>query len=143
MASDPAAAQYGCHEPTSNEWLDQGFYRGPGAEVRDDFVQPVTNDLPRAVAMLSSAQFVRLSANDVRRFLGPGFAIPRGRKLEPHLVRAVFPTDRPKLGVSWDNNGNLFVFAGGLGCAPFSKHPIVIFLDREPQRIFVSASAAL
>ena len=37
----------------------------------------------------------------------------------------------------------LVVFADGLGCAPFTKRPVVVWLDREPAELFVGAHAAL
>ena len=136
----PAAAQYQCTAPTSNSWLRQAPASTPETRIDDRFVRPVTRALPHAVAMLKKQALIRLSERDVKRFTGT--VIPSDQSLRPYLVRAVFPTATPNLELSWGGS-SLHVFAAGLGCAPFTKHPIVVFLDRKPHRVFVMASAAL
>lgn len=63
-------------------------------------------------------------------------------KLSPWLVRAVYPTPNAFVGASWFGT-TLSVTAGGMGCAPFARHPVVIWLDKMPHRVEVTASAAL
>jgi len=106
-----------------------------------ELVRPVSKDLQRAISLLRKRSAILLSDRDVARF-GGALRQKRDRRLRPYLVRAVFPTSNPMIRVSWDAD-SLFVFAAGLGCSPYVKHPIVVFLDREPKRVFVSASAAL
>ena len=138
-----ASAQHTCDIPTTNEWLSERSppTGGDVAEVDSALVHPVTNDLALAIATLGVADVVELSSEAVVRFVGraPEHTSPDTR---PYLVRAVYPTPRPTLALSWNGN-ELHVFAGGLGCSPFTKHPVVVFLDRRPASVRVMASAAL
>ena len=139
--SAPVASQDGCMWPTTNSWLRQGSITGDQVEVSHEHVRPVVRNMREAIALLSTRSTVPLTRQQVRQFVGPTAKIGNLR-LRPYLVRAVFPSPNPTVGVSW-NGGNLFVFAGGLGCAPYVKHPIVVFLDRSPKQVFVRATAAL
>lgn len=140
------AAQSSCTEPTTSEWLKQPPRSSePTTVVDTSQVHPVTQELPRAVKMLENHSIVPLEPMDVIQVGGGDVATLRqeqGRQLRPYLVRAVFPTPSPKLDVRWSGS-SLQVFAGGLGCAPFAKHPIIVFLHHQPTQVFVMASAAL
>jgi len=139
-SSASAAAQWQCKEPTSNEWLKQAPATTKETAIPEALAQPVTNELTEAVARLSSRDFVRLSQADANRFTGQ--ASPSDGKRQPYLVRAVFPVGSPSLRISWSGD-DLHVFAEGLGCAQFVKHPIVVYLERDPKHVFVMATAAL
>lgn len=139
----PSQSQPACTLPTVNEWLKQapatdwaGF-----AELDASLVRQVSNDIPSAVALLANDGAVPLSSEQVQRFAGrPAGDVPSGTLA--YLVRAVFPTGRPRVSVGWHKN-DLHVFAGGLGCARYEKRPIIVYLGRRPDNVFVSASAAL
>jgi hypothetical protein len=137
----PVAAQSECKEPTSNEWLRQAP-AGKEQPVAGALVRPVTRKLPRAIALLSKESLVRLRDEEVLAFTGVTGASSAKRGSRPYLVRAVYPTGNPQIQVSWSGY-NLHVFAEGLGCAPFIKRPIVVFLRRKPKHVFVMASAVL
>ncbi len=138
--SPVARAQPGCDAPVTSEWLKPPPAGGIGAAVERALVRPVTHDLPRAIAMLATRASVEIAPRDVVALSGPG-ELPSGG-LRPYLVRAVFPTAHPSLTLRWSGAG-LHVAAAGLGCAPFSNHPVIVFLDRQPADVFVTASAAL
>lgn len=132
-----------CNLPTTNEWL-----RNPPPADRAGFasidasrVRKVSNDLPAAIALLAADDLVQISSTQVGQFTQepPGEG-PAGSTA--YLVRAVYPTPYSVVRVGWLMN-DLHVFAGGLGCAPFEKHPIIVYLDRQPESVFVSASSAL
>ena len=146
LSSLPGAAtvtgQSACTAPTSNEWLRQGNGSGPVKELPASQVRPVARHLEEAIAKLETRSVVLLSDAEARKFSGEENATGSRPKLRPYLVRAVYPTGNPTLHVAW-NGHRLDVFAGGLGCAPFAKHPIVVFLERRPREVFVMASAAL
>lgn len=136
----PSQSQPACTLPTVNEWLKQapatdwaGF-----AELDASLVRQVSNDIPSAVALLANDGAVPLYSEQVQRFAGrPAGDVPSGTLA--YLVRAVFPTGRPRVSVGW----YLHVFAGGLGCARYESRPIIVYLGRRPNNVFVSASAAL
>jgi hypothetical protein len=133
-----ASAQQGCDKPYTNEWLTQSPGDSPVAFDSPQVV-PVTRHLVLAIAKLDSASIVPLPPDQVLRFTGAMITQPG---LQPYLVRAVFPTLRPHIGIAEKGN-NLTIFADGMGCAPYVKHPIVIFLKHKPNRVFVSAAAVL
>jgi len=135
-----SAGQYVCNAPTANEWLKQGPAVGTSGftEVDRARVLAVSADLEAATAMLATVDAIEITPQQAQRFSGQS-DLPDGT---PYLARAVFPTPRPMVIVNW-YGADLYVFAGGLGCAPYEKHPVVVFLDQRPERVFVSASAAL
>jgi hypothetical protein len=135
-------SQFQCKQPAANEWLKQGTYKGPGPQVSSDFIRPVTKDLPGAISLLKKRSAIRLSEKNLGRFVGRDFRWTQDRRLKPYLVRAVFPSGNPMVGADWDGD-DLYVFAGGLGCAAYKKHPVVMFLGRKPKRVFVRAMSAL
>jgi hypothetical protein len=138
----PATAQYSCSSPTTNEWLTKGDHPSPEAQLSDERVLPVTQRVPEAIAKLESRSAIRLGETEVRHFTEESSARISNHKLRAYLVRAVFPTPHPRFWVKWDGV-RLDVFAGGLGCAPFTKHPIIVLLERRPREVYVGASAAL
>jgi hypothetical protein len=135
-------AQWTCKEPASNEWLRQAPPTTKETAIPDSLVQPVAHDLERAISLLRDRSFIRLSNSDANTFAGGASPSVENPVLRPYLVRAVFPVANPRFRLSWSGN-NLHVFLDGLGCAAFIKHPLVVFLDREPSDVFVMASAAL
>lgn len=138
-----ASAQQTCDIPTTNEWLSvrSPWIGGTFTEIDSALVHPVTNDMALAIAMLDRTDVVELNAEAVIKFVGAaaGQSRPDAR---PYLVRAVYPTSRPSLALGWSGS-ELHVFARGLGCMPFIKHPVIVFLDRRPERVRVMAAAAL
>ena len=135
-----SVGQHICREPTTNAWLRQEPVadRSGFTDVDKSQVLDVSADLEAATALLATAGSVEITPQQARQFSGQS-SLPGGR---PYLVRAVFPTPHPVVNVNW-RGADLYVFAGGLGCAPYEKHPIVVFLDKQPIQVFVSATAAL
>jgi hypothetical protein len=136
--------QFRCDAPSADPWLSQppfGFQERPS--IGRSFVQPVLDDevgnagasLAKDVAHpLTSGQAAHLS----------GAPAPEGSAtLRPWLVRAVFPVSSPNLSAIWLDERKLVILADGLGCAPFLKHPVVVWLDRAPVELLVAAEAAL
>jgi hypothetical protein len=140
-ATEPATAQFTCALPTSSEWLKQGDSSGPVKQLGEKRVRPVSAHQAGAVAKLVRRSAVLLTEAEVRKFTGEPSSIS-DRALRGYLVRAVYPTANPALDVIWDGT-RLDVFASGLGCAAYVKHPIVVFIKRPPRRVYVMASAAL
>ena len=131
-----------CSQPLTNAWLKdshQADWTGR-TDVDASLVQQVSHDIPAAIDLLATEGAVQLSAEEVRRFAGD-LAPLRGTGATPYLIRAVYPTAHPSISVGWHGN-DLYVFAGGLGCAPYVQHPIIVYLIRPPASVFVSASAA-
>ncbi len=142
-AASASASQSTCNQPTTNPWLKdnrQNDWTG-WTDVDASLVQKVSNDIPAAIAVLATDGAVPLTEEQVRLFTGESAHLG-GSDTTPYLVRAVYPTAHPSISVGWHGN-DLYVFAGGLGCAPYEEHPIIVYLDRSPARVFVSASAAL
>ena len=132
-------SQPACDAPATNEWLRPGTAAPSGPALDASLVHPVTVDLADAAALLAGRPAVLLTWQDAARFV-PG-EVP-ARQYRPYLIRAVFPTPNPTVRVSWVG-ADLHVIANGLGCAPFLKHPLVVFLNRPPRQVFVWASSAL
>ena len=61
-------------------------------------------------------------------------------KLSPWLVRAVYPTPNSSASASWFGD-TLSISAGGMGCALYARHPVVVWLEKMPHRISVEAMA--
>jgi hypothetical protein len=141
LAPVPAAAQNGRTEPTSSEWLRQAPNPQPPKRLSDDQVSPVAHELPEAIARLERSPAVPLRDSEVQKFLGRP-APDADRKLRAYLVRAVFPSAHSMVHVRRDGS-RLDIFADGLGCAPYTKHPIIVFTDRRPRRIYVMAGTVL
>ena len=138
-----AIGQPDCPYPATSDWLSN--FDGsnfPDKPLADGRVLVVTNDINEAIEMLAGRSVLPLGDAQVRKFTGKSFDALRQRTLRPYLVRAVFPTSSPDLEVAWDGR-LLAVFAGGLGCSPYWKRPIIVLLEREPVQVHVSASAAL
>ena len=135
-----ASAQWTCSLPATSEWLREGSPPSDDfAEIDRSRIHIVTHYLDTARTMLSARSIVPLDRAQLSRFLGGVPASP-AKGLQPYLVRAVFPVSNPVLGVRVQGSA-LTVLAGGLGCASFVKHPIIVYLEREPVDVFVIASA--
>jgi hypothetical protein len=152
LATLPAAAcasqsEFRCDASTFDSWLA----KSPG-ELRslptlpEERIAAVTQDVGGAIARLRDRDSVMLTDSEAGVLTGGAAAPPAGAgggpPLRPWLVRAVFPVSSPHLDAAWEGDG-LVVFADGLGCAPFVKHPVVVWLDKAPARVIVVATAAL
>lgn len=138
--AQPTAGRFKCDAPTTNEWLLPPAGSGKSEKVDAALVYPVQKHVERAVGLLDKQSATPLTQAQLAEFgvdAAPSTSVRRA-----YLVRAVYPVQRPTLDVSWVSR-DLHVFANGLGCAPFVKRPLVIFLDRKPRRVFVTAAAAL
>ena len=143
VLSTSVVAQPACDAPTTSSWLRQPPNGQQDGTLAISRVHIVTRDVPAATNMLKDRSLVALTEGDSLRFAGPALAPNAStRTFRPYLVRAVFPTPNPMLTVRWNGN-DLHVHATGLGCSPFTNHPLLVFLDREPAHVFVTASAAL
>ena len=131
-----------CLQSATNEWLRQSPVMDSSSFSQLDAsrVHIVSHDVPAAIALLASEGAVLIGPETVEQFTGrPRAETPAGTSA--YLVRAVFPTSWPTVGVDLSGD-DLHVFAGGLGCAPYRKNPLIVFLDRKPGEIFVMASSA-
>lgn len=138
--AQPAAGQFRCDAPTSNEWLLPPPDTDKGEKVDSGLIYPLQKDVERAIGLLDNQGAIPLTRAQLAEF-GVD-AAPFSAARRAYLVRAVYPVERPRFDVSRVGE-DLHVFASGLGCAPFVKRPLVIFLDRKPRRVFVTAAAAL
>lgn len=112
---------------------------GPNETIDPALIHPVVNDLPAAVDRLATVSFTPLSDEDAVRLAGPAARGPA--ETRAWLVRGVYRAERASFGALWTGSG-LHVLSGGAGCGAYEKHPAVIFLDRPPSVVFVSAFAA-
>jgi hypothetical protein len=103
LAPVPAAAQNGCTEPTSSEWLRQAPNPEPPKRLSDDQVFPVAHELPEAIARLERSPAVPLRDPEVQKFLGRP-APDADRKLRAYLIRAVFPSAHSMVHVRRDGS---------------------------------------
>lgn len=144
ISAERPDAQFQCDATTRNEWLASPSNVDEGEKIDPALVRPISSNIKRAIALLGDRSAIPLTHGQLVEFMGTKASetIPPGDQYHAYLVRAVFPTGRPTLNVRWSGN-DLHVFAAGLGCAPFTKHPVIVFLTREPARVFVTASAAL
>lgn len=140
MAGTSAPAQVACDAPSANAWLQSGPAvpeTGPHIVVP---VAPVERDMSRAILALERKPVIALRPADVTRFgvtppvLAPG--------VKPYLVRAVYPAARPHITAGLDKMV-LRIHAAGMGCAPFLKHPVIVWLAQPPKTLVVTADAAL
>jgi len=140
LAGSSAPAQVACDAPSRNAWLHSGPVvpeTGPHIVVP---AAPVERDMSRAILALERNPVIALRPADVTRFgvtaptLAPG--------VTPYLVRAVYPTARPHITAGLDRTV-LRIHASGMGCAPFLKHPIIVWLAQAPKTLVVTADAAL
>jgi len=139
----PAFAHFKCDASTYDDWLEPTPKAQEGTKVDALLVRPVVSNLSQALSMLQKRNIASLTPDDVKMFLGSkAMPLIPDNRLRPYLVRAVFPTSYPSLEIQLKGD-DLYVFAGGLGCVAFSKHPIIVFLDHQPAHVFVRASAAL
>jgi hypothetical protein len=140
----PASAQFKCDAPTKNAWLTEGLRWDETAPLvppgRILEIEPAA--VPEAIRALDRVAILPLDGERLTRLLGAGRPAAPPENLSPYLVRAVYPTPSPHLSATL-NGGVLRVSASGLGCAPFVKHPVVIYLERAPETIEVTADAAL
>lgn len=133
-----------CDLSTAHEWLvspTDGDWRAAGA-LDPRLVMMVSLDVAaEAAELLVKSDAIPISAAQVLRFVGaePG---DMPANMRPYLVRAVFPSPNARVTVERLDD-DLNVFAGGLGCFPYKKRPVIVYLDRAPDRVFVSAAAAL
>jgi hypothetical protein len=143
-SAEPADVQFQCDATTKNDWLAAPSNLDEGEKIDSALVRPISKYIERAIALLDDQSAIALTRDQLIEFTGAqtSEAIPPSDPYRAYLVRAVFPTRRPLLDVRWSGN-DLHVFASGLGCAPFAKHPVIVFLTHEPERVFVTASAAL
>jgi hypothetical protein len=135
--------QFRCDAPTANEWATRappGFREAP--PIAPGNIQIVRLNVAEAAAELSTQPVRALTPVEAGRLIGAE-APPGSQGLRPFLVRAVFPVENPILTAAWMEGDRLVVVADGLGCAPYVKRPLVLWLDRVPTGLFVVATAAL
>ena len=142
LAAAPAPAQYPCTIPATNEWLSKGDRSESEKKLDGDRIRPVTEHISESITKLLSHSVLSLSVADVKYFTGKPSASDFDSRLRPYLVRAVYPTSDPAFDVRWDGR-RLDVVTEGLGCEPYVKHPVVVFLERPPQEVYVMAFSAL
>ena len=148
FAASRTASPRTCNEPTENEWLTARSAVSAQTFSAKKFTLPsnriliVESDLEEAVARLQKPTVIPLKAREVRKFTGRSFEYAGRANLKPYLVRAVFPTSNPRISVT--GYGEVTeVAAAGLGCHPYLKHPLVLFLKHPLQKLIVSAHAAM
>lgn len=97
------------------------------------------NDEARAINLLVDRSFVRLTGHQARTFLGDNpISPPSG--LRPFLVRAIGAQGLRE--VRWDGRV-LHVTGTAMGACPEMKQlPIIVFLERSPQQVFVDTDGA-
>jgi hypothetical protein len=148
LAAAPGRArstEFRCDLPTANPWLTsapEGFRDRPPIDssriqpvsVREPMAEAVARLADRSVSPLTRAQAARLT----RAPAPVGASAPR-----PSQVRAVYPGPNPRVVAIWIGRPRLVLSADGMGCARFVKHPLVLWLDRGPARLFVVAGATL
>jgi hypothetical protein len=142
-ASGPGYAQFKCDASTSSKWLHSPAGFKDGSVIPKSLIQVVDRHFAKASAMLDRRPYAALRADQVTQFVGDAaFSKRATSEFHPYLVRAVFPTPNSNLELRWVGD-DLHVEAAGLGCAPFSNRPIVVFLNRRPASVFVIAAGAL
>jgi hypothetical protein len=143
LARASPGPEFRCDLPTANAWLTsapEGFRDRPPIDPSQ--IQPVREGVDEAAATLAARSARPLTPAEAARLTG--LSAPAGSAaLRPWLVRAVYPVSSPLVGAAWLDSDRLVVTADGLGCAPFVKHPLVLWLDRAPGELFVVATAAL
>lgn len=140
----PASAQFKCDAPTKNGWLTEGLRWDETAPLVPPgrILEIESAAVPEAIRALDRVAILPLDGERLRRLLGTGRPAAPSANLSPYLVRAVYPTPSPQLSATL-TGGVLRMSASGLGCAPFLKHPVVIYLERAPRTVEVTADAAL
>lgn len=139
-SSQPNSSELACLRWSQNDWVRNGHISERAEQLSPEQVHPVIHALPRAVAALKARSAVPLAGTTAEKFTG--FPNPEvTHRLRAFLVRAVFPNsgDDAPFSVRWDRN-TLEVVAGGLGCPALTKHPIVVFLDRQPRHVLVAVA---
>jgi hypothetical protein len=137
------AQQFRCDESSHDPWMASWVARDGAVPVpRSSIVEIDPATMTEAVALLQTREAVELQPTQLTHFLkaDPARQPPEG--LKPYLFRAVYPVSRTFLSASWFGN-LLQITSGGLGCAPFLKHPVVVYLDQLPEKVDVQASAGL
>jgi hypothetical protein len=127
---------------TTDDWLKAGIELGPFQEIPSERVIPVDGNIAEAVKKLRKKPAISLKNSEVARFVGESSVLPNQPNLRPYLVRSVFATTNTVVKVRWYGE-QLSVFAGSLGCPYYTKHPIIVFLERRPREVFVGAATAL
>ena len=151
-----ATAQYDCTAPATTPWMTPGGYKAKATDSVPLWLVFHVNEAGRAAALarldrkpavaLSSTAARRLAARSIipetRRANGAPFVADWFKGRKPYLVRAVYPSSEPSLSVDWAGDA-LLVRADGMGCVPFRNEPLIVWLDRAPNGVLVTASAAL
>jgi hypothetical protein len=99
----------------------------------------VKKNRTHAVALLSHHSFVSLTKDQLRAFTAqPGNERVRAN-LRPYLVRAITadPNDPGAISAQFDGR-TLQLTGSAMGACPeVVKSPIIVFLERSPQRVLV------
>lgn len=139
----PPVSSHPCGPTLTSDWFSEPAPRDwTGIElVPVKLVLEVQDTGGTAATLLARVDALLISPAQVQQFTGHPGPIP-APGTSAYLVRAVYPTQGSKVEVGWHED-DLHVFAGGLGCPRFQKRPVIVYLDRLPRNVFVSAMTAL
>lgn len=84
---------------------------------------------------LNEAESERKKARRANEILG---------KTEPYLIRAIALNEGTGSFSAYWVDGSLLVFHGSLGRSevPMKKHPLIVFLEKEPEKVYIDVSMA-
>jgi hypothetical protein len=127
---------------TSYGGIGQSYWlRGGGPTLREDQqidpnrIVPVTSNRSHAKRLLAKRPFIRLTRAELKAFTGEPITSGSGHDLQPYLVRSVGAQDTTL--VRWDGQ-NLEVIGIAMGeCPSLINRPVIVFLERRPQQLFV------
>ena len=127
---------FSSYDSTSGDWRRPGDAGVGAEELGSPRLLPVDRRLPEAIGLLAKRSFAALTGVQARRFAAAASGIMPSYKFRPYLVRAVAKQGDPVVVAKWDGH-ILLVWGMALGCARLVNHPIIVFLERPPEEVFV------
>lgn len=108
-------------------------------ELASDRYWLVTRNQSSAASKLARRSFIELTKAQVTALLGSQPDVKARHQVRPFLVRAIGEFPR----ASWDGR-TLHMTGSAMGACPdVEKRPMIVFLERSPEQVFVDTVGAL
>lgn len=120
-------------------WEKRGPASWTAPDLASDRYWVVSRHQSSATSKLAKRSFVELTKSQVKSFLGSEPNVKARHQLRPFLVRAIGEVSSAR----WDGR-TLHMTGSAMGACPdVEKRPMIVFLERAPERVFVDTVGAL
>jgi hypothetical protein len=141
QSDNPWLAACAGHTPKTPglSWEKRSPASSTAPDLASDRYWLVSRNQSSAASKLAERSFVELTKAQVKAFLGSEPDVKARHQMRPFLVRAIGEAPWAR----WDGR-TLHMTGSAMGACPdVEKRPMIVFLERAPERVFVDTIGAL